>query len=526
MRFLIDFKIIVCKGAHLSGIRAAREVISATELKSSKEDFSKIDKLIPVSVYRTNRPLDQVQCNLCYQPGSRRREGALCAFQRGKQLVLAHTNCSSYCPEVEVKHGVWKNVIKAVNRGKHISCSLCRRNGATIGCVHSQCTRSYHFGCCEDTGWNFAHNGKAFLCDLHRNNVQSDYDNPISINYYRSEFPYLPVSCNFCGKLGDTSIEGKLLGFQRNNKRKILVHENCLRYSTVIDTWNSSTQNYENVFEAFSRSQKCIFCHKGGASICCADISCNFHYHYRCAEQTGWAFKAEDSDFKCKLHRSSTHVPKTQDLILPPPSSVAKENTSQRSGFIQHDLFCSGALSSKGSDAVHLPNNENNSKFDTANEYSENRTTLIEAPITDANEEASNEDEYEDDSDEYDSDGENDDQQENLMQPFTPNPHFVDDEIGRTYLHSISITANRRSISNPWNIDLNIFRSTSSTTSTLRVDSRKSVQVPYGMKNGDIIISINGIQIGSKSLSVITQILLLMKTSVELKFLILRKTST
>merc|ERR1712071_176648 len=140
----------------------------------------------------------------------------------------------------------------------------------------------------------------------------------------------------------------------------------------------------------------------------------------------------------------------------------------------------------------------------------------------------SSEDDDDDDDDEYDqseSDDENDEEieEENLMQPFTIDPHTADEEIGRTYVHNIRIKANRFSTANRWKIDLVIDRSTSSKTTTLRVFSNEKDAVPFGMKRGDIIVAINNIKIGSPSLSIITQVLSLMKGSVELELLVLRK---
>lgn len=519
-------------GALLSGIRAAREVVDATEFKVNNEDFIKRDHVIPVSLFRWKRPSEPVRCSLCHFPGSRRREGTLCAFQRGKQQVLVHTNCASFCPEVEVKLGLWKYVIKAVIRGKQISCSLCRRNGATIGCVHAQCSRSFHFGCCEDTGWSFARYGKAFLCDLHRSSIVGDHDNPISIPYFRSKNPHATVNCYFCGTVGDTNSQGKLLGFQRGSNQQILVHTNCLRYSSVVDTWDPSTHTFQNVFEAVYRAQKCIVCRKVGATIACSDDECDMHYHYHCAEQTGWNFQTEDIDFTCPLHRPSSHVAKMGALILPAPSvPIKNKEPPERSGFIQHDLFCSGSLSSKGTDAVLLPvenrkiNNddekqiassqvENNEKKDTKDSISNEETEEDDDDDDDDDEDYESGNEYEDDED---------NEEENLMQPFTIDPHTADEEIGRTYVHSVNIKANRFSVENPWKIDLVIDRSTSSKTTTLRVDNPEKEEAPYGMKKGDIITSLNGMKVGSTSLSIITQVLSLMKRSVELQLLVLRR---
>ena len=68
-----------------------------------------------------------------------------------------------------------------------------------------------------------------------------------------------------------------------------------------------------------------------------------------------------------------------------------------------------------------------------------------------------------------------------------------------------------------------IDKSTSSKTTTLRVDCREGKRVPYGMKKGDIITYVNGMKVGSSGLSIITHVLSLMKVSVELTLLVLRR---
>ena len=137
----------VTHGAMLSGIRAAQEVVSTIQ---SKNKFDKdTDKVIPISVFRYWNPTTPLQCSLCHQFGGRTREGPLLAFKRGARQVLVHNNCAEFCPEVEVVDFKWKNVIRAVNRGKALTCCYCSQNGATIGCSGSNCHRMFHVSCAE-----------------------------------------------------------------------------------------------------------------------------------------------------------------------------------------------------------------------------------------------------------------------------------------------------------------------------------------------------------------------------------------
>jgi monoamine oxidase len=134
-------------GAMLSGIRAAQEVVAT--IQGSSKDIKEVDKLIPVAIYRHQNPTASLQCHLCHKIGGQVRQGALLAFKRGARQVLVHNNCAEFCPEVEVADGQWKNVIRAVNRGKNFNCEQCSLPGATIGCSADGCWRSYHYACAE-----------------------------------------------------------------------------------------------------------------------------------------------------------------------------------------------------------------------------------------------------------------------------------------------------------------------------------------------------------------------------------------
>ena len=83
-------------GALLSGFRAAKEVIAATHLKTSKNVGSG-DRPIPMTVFRSHHPTAPLQCHLCHLPGSRKREGGLFAFQRFSRQVIVHNNCTFNC---------------------------------------------------------------------------------------------------------------------------------------------------------------------------------------------------------------------------------------------------------------------------------------------------------------------------------------------------------------------------------------------------------------------------------------------
>lgn len=153
-------------GAMLSGIRAAGEVFSAISLDVQVDES--FDRMIPMAMFRHMNPTASLECSFCHVSGSRSYEGPLLAFKRGSRQVLVHNCCAEHSPEVEVTEGLWRNVLKAVNRSAALDCLACGKNGASIGCNDEDCYKCYHFQCAEQTGWSFQHDGKEFYCKDHR----------------------------------------------------------------------------------------------------------------------------------------------------------------------------------------------------------------------------------------------------------------------------------------------------------------------------------------------------------------------
>jgi hypothetical protein len=214
----------------LSGLRAAEEIVSTICFKN--EDRSGFEKMLPMAIFRKNNPSAKLQCSLCHLFGSRVREGSLLALQKGARQVLVHNNCGENSPEVEVRDGKWKDVIKAVNRGKQIKCCMCGLVGATIGCTDANCFRCFHFSCGEDTGWRFERDGKEYFCDLHRSYVDQEENacDLVSLKFYQSKRPDgEALRCCFCGEGDHDSRRGKCSHFLRQPS-------SCLSTIAVHDT--------------------------------------------------------------------------------------------------------------------------------------------------------------------------------------------------------------------------------------------------------------------------------------------------
>jgi len=87
-------------------------------------------------------------------------------------LFWAHENCAAFSPEVSQDNDSnWCDVTRAMRRGRKMACSHCSKKGATVGCVHGSCRRSFHARCATlFTGWAFerADMGKHYYCVQHR----------------------------------------------------------------------------------------------------------------------------------------------------------------------------------------------------------------------------------------------------------------------------------------------------------------------------------------------------------------------
>lgn len=334
-------------GAMLSGMRAAREIMATIHFKLDED--KNIDRIIPMALFRWSNPHTKLRCSLCSKIGGQIREGSLIAFKRGAREVLVHNNCAEYSPEVEVLDSKWKNVIKAVNRGKLLHCTVCGGNGATIGCTSVNCYRVYHFSCSEDAGWRFERDGKVFYCDLHRKQAQDyvPHCDRISMNVYTSKNPKAQLTCRLCGHPENDDVLGQLLAFQYG-RRQACVHEKCIKYTTICDTSEDEASRmgheYKGVFAAIETSRKCKSCNRPGATARCVVSDCDGLFHITCAIDGGWNFEKRGKGFRCQLHRKTLTSDMTsgQKHIIKRTTGgkeMATEQSSEIAGFFNHSLI-------------------------------------------------------------------------------------------------------------------------------------------------------------------------------------------
>ncbi|KAJ2517812.1 hypothetical protein GGI11_003050 [Coemansia sp. RSA 2049] len=84
-----------------------------------------------------------------------------------RQRFWAHVSCAKYSPEVLLSEGgQWYNVAAALRRARTIKCAVCKRRGATVGCFHGRCQKSYHVACTGKPR-SFFESGRMFWCSKH-----------------------------------------------------------------------------------------------------------------------------------------------------------------------------------------------------------------------------------------------------------------------------------------------------------------------------------------------------------------------
>jgi hypothetical protein len=472
-------------GAMLSGLRAAEEIVSTLQFKNSSEkDF---DRILPEPLFRHKNPTTPLQCSLCHKIGGQVREGRLVAFKRGARQVLVHNNCAENCPEVEVIDSKWKHVIKAVNRGKALNCTICKKNGATIGCTSENCFRIFHFSCAEDTGWRFDRDSKEFYCDLHRSASlrTKDRNDRISLNFFLNKNHASSMVCSFCRST--TEKAGELLAYQSGTKQ-ICVHEHCIKYTTIIDT--SEIENsrmgkeYRNVFRALEISKACSICGQHGATVGCRYPTCGLAYHVRCAENSGWNFEKRGRSLLCKIHRDHESRAKGQH------ETPKKETDSHSNGLVTHNLLSQFGAKLRG-DRVSIASNLDIG-VTTASPLETRDVLPDESSVT--------------------SEGTVEEHDRLVM-----NAALSSDLTGDKVL----VRAERSSSAETWNLSLCV--DSRDQSNYLVVAASNDQGKSSCLQKGDFILSINKRSIGSEDLHSLSEVLRLLQKEVCLMILVIRK---
>lgn len=85
-----------------------------------------------------------------------------------------------------------------------------------------------------------------------------------------------------------------------------MVHDKCIRYTSVVDVGEDKLSRidneFRNVFNAIDLAQACASCGLSGATIRCSSQTCGMCYHFLCAENQGWNFDKQGQKFQCSKH--------------------------------------------------------------------------------------------------------------------------------------------------------------------------------------------------------------------------------
>lgn len=94
----------------------------------------------------------------------------------GKRRFV-HYYCALFSPLVGVFKNQWHNVRSEVSRGQCLTCSICEKRGATLGCIVKRCNRVVHIPCAMRNGFRYT---KSFLCEEHQQ-LQLDFEHAADI---------------------------------------------------------------------------------------------------------------------------------------------------------------------------------------------------------------------------------------------------------------------------------------------------------------------------------------------------------
>jgi hypothetical protein len=115
-----------------------------------------------------------------------------------------HASCALWSSETwEAPTGGHINVMeKARSRGAHLRCCGCGRQGATVGCIKSNCSFNYHFPCASACGAVFT-SQKEMYCEAHKDSTEDLTERPST--EHMKTLIVAPEKAN-----GPTEVEGNL----------------------------------------------------------------------------------------------------------------------------------------------------------------------------------------------------------------------------------------------------------------------------------------------------------------------------
>jgi hypothetical protein len=260
------------------------------------------------------------------------------------------------------------------------------------------------------------------------------------------------------------------------------VHENCVRYTTLIDTTVDSASRFDdefrNVFTAIDLSRKCEGCGRLGATITCSDPSCKLSYHFACAEELDWKFEKQGPKFSCMSHRRKHRKPDEQKQ----GSAGILGNGAPSGGIFQHALFSMSA-----SDNPSSPHKASNLDMGGSTPFDESESVLLS-------------------SDSSDDDSEIEDVTVNIGDTIGELTHLIE---GSALHESRLVRVHRPSVNEPWRIELNATLQPRMDKSALSVAACPSdpFDGQVGLQIGDIILAVNGAKVGSSGFDTLEKVM-------------------
>ncbi|KAM3936180.1 uncharacterized protein RB166_003300 [Leptodactylus fuscus] len=125
-------------------------------------------------------------CVFCKKSEENEVTGKLQKTPDGK--IVAHYNCMVYCPSLVPKKSLIgiqgfefdiKDLKAEIKRGKKLSCGICKRRGATVGCDIKSCTKTYHYACLvKAKGFPDPKNYVVYCKDHKPDNGSNSHDSP------------------------------------------------------------------------------------------------------------------------------------------------------------------------------------------------------------------------------------------------------------------------------------------------------------------------------------------------------------
>lgn len=375
-----------------------------------------------------------------------------------------------------------------------------------------------------DTGWRFDRDGKAFFCDECRQTpspLASKRCDRVSIKYYKMKNELEPLVCHLC-RMPENEVHGELLAFQQGNRQMCCVHLNCVKYTNIVDTFEARqsrmVHEYQNVFDILNHSKICSVCNNMGASIRCTNGHCNHVFHYHCAiTKFGWDFRRKGSKrFQCGDHGKNSKVSpsKGRDIVV---KEAEGEGKGPMSGLtFQHDLFAQfgGAVKSP---KIDIPGNLDISEG-THPRQNQNFPNLIESPNSKVVDDSDG-NEISGDDDSFMLEEEDDGQSLEVMD--LPLSRDISGPIRLVRLE-------RASQKDFWNISFQIMKINNDIVLTVaQVDSGGEDEIHKNeglssLRVKDIIVSINGSEVGSDGLRTLRRILFRLKQEVDLVLEVIR----